>query len=79
MIELVAEYADSFAGCVAIQMFGFDEGKLFGFHVETELRGRGIGRAILAAAVVEAKALGIRQLMLDTWGAWNRLCGSMNR
>jgi ribosomal protein S18 acetylase RimI-like enzyme len=66
-IELVAVIDGEIVGCLAIQRLAQDGAKLFGFHVDANSQGRGIGRALLSAAIAEAKAFGIVQLYLDTW------------
>ncbi len=75
-IELVAVYAGEICGCLAVQdrpqMLPMPEirerqGKLFGFHVGHQCRGKGIGRALLMHAVQMAKLLGYTSLYLDTW------------
>ena len=68
MVELVAESDGELVGCVAIASVGLGVAKLFGFHVDARRRGRGIGRWLLSAAIVQAKHHGASQLRLDTWG-----------
>jgi ribosomal protein S18 acetylase RimI-like enzyme len=69
MIELVAQLEPALAGCVALRWVDDGVAKLFGFHVESAVRGRGVGRMLLSAALDEARAHGVRHLMLDTWGS----------
>jgi ribosomal protein S18 acetylase RimI-like enzyme len=66
-VELVAVIDGVIVGCLAIQRLTQDGAKLFGFHVDANSQGRGIGRALLSATIAEANALGIVQLYLDTW------------
>lgn len=66
-IELVAVYAGEICGCVAVQEIDQHQGKLFGFHVDHQLRGKGIGRALLTHALGKARQLGYTGLHLDTW------------
>jgi ribosomal protein S18 acetylase RimI-like enzyme len=66
-IELVAVIDGALAGCVAIERLDRQSAKLFGFHVDATRQGRGVGRALLSAAIAEANALGISRLHLDTW------------
>ena len=68
-IELAAQCDGVFVACLAIQANGEGGAKLFGFHVAPEMRGRGVGRALLEAAIARARAQGFAALKLDTWGS----------
>lgn len=67
-IELVAEVDGNVVGCLAIQRVQGTVAKLFGFHVDAGMRGRGIGRALLTRGIAQAVAHGFTQLELETWG-----------
>lgn len=67
-IELVAEVEGSVAGCLAIQGRPRDSAKLFGFHVDAGMQGRGLGRALLSAAIAEAQRNDFTELQLETCG-----------
>jgi ribosomal-protein-alanine N-acetyltransferase len=61
---IVAEVEDRVAG-YAVLWFAADEGELGDLAVLTELRGRGIGAALLASSVREASDRGARWLYLE--------------
>lgn len=67
VIELVALYDGKLCACLAIQEMAGRQGKLFGFHVDHRYRGKGVGRALLQSAMLEAKKRGYVRLCLDTW------------
>lgn len=67
-IELVAEVDGKLVGCLAIQRLEGTVAKLFGFHVDGSMQGKGIGRALLTQAIAEAVAHHFTQLELETWG-----------
>ncbi|MBI3743949.1 MAG: GNAT family N-acetyltransferase [Chloroflexi bacterium] len=60
-------YVDSKAiGCGAIRRLTELEAEIKRMYVAPELRGRGIGRKLLDALESEARALGVRRLVLET-------------
>ena len=63
---LVAELAGRVAGCVAIVPDGTGAFELSKMAVATELRGRGAGRRLLAAAIEHARSLGASSLFLGS-------------
>lgn len=67
-IELVAEVDGKLVGCLAIQRKEGAVAKLFGFHVDASMQGRGIGRALLAEGIAQAVTHDVVQLELETWG-----------
>lgn len=67
-IELVADIAGKVVGCLVIQRRSAACAKLFGFHVDAGLQGRGIGRALLSEAIAEAAKRGFTELQLETCG-----------
>ncbi|WBS05527.1 GNAT family N-acetyltransferase [Pseudoduganella sp. SL102] len=67
-IELVAEIAGKVAGCLVIQRRGAACAKLFGFHVDASMQGRGVGRALLSEAIAEAARRDFSELQLETCG-----------
>ena len=67
-IELVAEIAGKVAGCLVIQRRTGASAKLFGFHVDASMQGRGAGRALLSAAITEAARGNFTELELETCG-----------
>ena len=67
-IELVADVDGRLAGCLVIQSRQGASAKLFGFHVDSSMHGRGIGRGLLAEAIAEARRNNFLQLELETCG-----------
>ncbi len=65
-IELVAEMAGKVAGCLVIQRRAGASAKLFGFHVDAGMQGRGLGRALLAEGIAEAARRNFTELQLET-------------
>lgn len=65
-VELVAEVDGRAAGSVALSPADDGAAHLSKFFVEASQRGRGLGRALLARAVDEARAHGYRRIDLET-------------
>jgi putative acetyltransferase len=64
--ELVAEVDGVAAGSVALSPRDAATGHLSKFFVDARVRGRGLGWALLARAVEEARAAGYRRIELET-------------
>ncbi len=62
----IARWEGSPAGIVAFGRFGEDALELHKFFVGPEFRGRGIGRALIAAALAEAGKSGRKTMLLHT-------------
>ena len=74
-VFLVARWSDRPVGCGALRHlrepglkreFGPRVGELKRMYVAPDVRGRGIGRALLIRLEAEARALGLTQLVLET-------------
>lgn len=65
--ELVATVGDALAGVIILTRSGNVMGKLTGFYVDLQWRGRGIGTALLAKATHAGRSAGLSQLYLETW------------
>jgi carbonic anhydrase len=63
---LLAVDGDRAVGLVGVRRFTEGVGELKRMYVAPSGRGRGTGRALAAAAVDAARALGYRELLLDT-------------
>ena len=63
---LVAARAGRLVGCGAVRRIEERTGEIKRMFVCPEERGRGLGRALLAALETEARALGIARLVLET-------------
>jgi GNAT superfamily N-acetyltransferase len=63
---LVASRTGKPIGCGAVRRIDEGSGELKRMYVCPEERGRGAGRAILSALEVEAQALGLSRLVLET-------------
>jgi GNAT superfamily N-acetyltransferase len=53
-------------GCGALRTLGNGVGELKRMYVRPDERGRGFGRRVLAALEMEARALGLRRVVLET-------------
>ncbi|MTV36757.1 GNAT family N-acetyltransferase [Duganella radicis] len=67
-IELVAEVDGRLGGCLVIQRRQGTSAKLFGFHVDAGMQGRGVGRALLTEGIAEARRNNFTRLDLETCG-----------
>jgi putative acetyltransferase len=63
---LVASRAGKPVGCGAVRRIEASTGEIKRMYVSPEERGRGVGRSLLAALEMEARALGIARLLLET-------------
>ena len=53
-------------GCVALRRFDADSGELKRLYVQPDHRGHGVARALGAAAIEAARAIGYHRVVLDT-------------
>ena len=53
-------------GCGAVRLIAPDTGELKRMYVAPAVRGKGLGRRLIAALEAEARALGARRLVLET-------------
>ena len=65
-VFLVAYVEDEAVGCGAVRLLGGEGAEIKRMYVREAARGRGVGRAMLAALEAEARALGARRLLLET-------------
>jgi putative acetyltransferase len=63
---LIASSFGKPVGCGAVRRIEARTGEIKRMYVSPEARGRGFGRAVLAALEAEARALGITRLVLET-------------
>ena len=68
-VLFAARGGDTVLGVGALAQVGPDHGELKSMHTLTEARGRGVGRAILAALLEEARARGMARVSLETGSA----------
>jgi ribosomal protein S18 acetylase RimI-like enzyme len=57
------------SGCLGLMVEEHRVGRVRWFVLAPELRGRGLGRALVAELVEEARAAGMRRLVLETFSA----------
>ena len=63
---LVVYRGDVAVGCGAVRLIDADTGELKRMYVSPAERGRGLGRLLVAELEAEARALGVRRLVLET-------------
>jgi len=63
---LVVYRGDVAVGCGAVRLIDADTGELKRMYVAPAERGRGLGRLLVAELEAEARALGVRRLVLET-------------
>jgi len=63
---LLLTRGDAAVGCIALRRFDARSGEVKRLYVRPPERGRGLGKALAAAVVETARAIGDRRLMLDT-------------
>ena len=63
---LVARVDGRLAGCGAVRLLEGGDAEIKRMFARPELRGRGVGRAVLAALEAEARRLGATRLVLET-------------
>jgi putative acetyltransferase len=63
---LVIYEGETPVGCGAVRLIDPGTGELKRMYVSPEVRGRGMGRRLVAALEDEARARGVRQLILET-------------
>jgi GNAT superfamily N-acetyltransferase len=65
-VFLVAHILDELAGCGALRTFSPGVGEIKRMWVSPEVRGKGVGRTLLAALEQAARERGLRTVRLDT-------------
>lgn len=65
----LVEHEGALSGSLALTDEGSGVGRVRWFVFDRELRGRGLGRALLAELLAAARAAGLRELELDTFSA----------
>jgi putative acetyltransferase len=63
---LVAYLDGAPVGCGAVRLLDAETGELKRMYVSPDVRGKGVGRRLVAALEDEARALGARRLVLET-------------
>jgi ribosomal protein S18 acetylase RimI-like enzyme len=65
---LLARESDDFVGCVGVRALGDGDCEMKRLYARERTRGRGLGRALAAAAISAARELGYSRMLLDTLG-----------
>jgi GNAT superfamily N-acetyltransferase len=63
---LVVYWDGTPVGCGALRLVDTETAELKRMYVSPTVRGRGLGRRLVAALEAEARALGVRRLVLET-------------
>jgi GNAT superfamily N-acetyltransferase len=63
---LLAWLGDDAVGCIALRRLDADRGEVKRLYVRQAARGHGLGRRLVEAIMVEARAVGYLRLCLDT-------------
>jgi GNAT superfamily N-acetyltransferase len=63
---LVVYQGETPVGCGAVRLLDAETAELKRMYVAPTARGRGLGRRLVAALEAEARALGVRRLVLET-------------
>ncbi len=65
-IFLIVYYEGTPVGCGGMRLLDAETAELKRMYVSPTMRGRGLGRRLVSALEAEARALGVRQLVLET-------------
>jgi putative acetyltransferase len=63
---LLAEYRGQLAGCVALHPLGPGICEMKRLYLRPQFRGKGLGRVLAEIVIAEGRAMGCRQMRLDT-------------
>ena len=63
---LLAEYRGQLAGCVALHQLGPGICEMKRLYLRPQFRGKGLGRVLAEIVIAEGRAIGCRQMRLDT-------------
>jgi len=63
---LLAEYRGQLAGCVALHPLGPGICEMKRLYLRPQFRGKGLGRVLAETVIAEGRAIGCRQMRLDT-------------
>jgi putative acetyltransferase len=65
-IFLVVRFNEDPVGCGALRVLDADTAELKRMYIEPSLRGKGLGRRLVASLEAEARTLGVQHLVLET-------------
>lgn len=63
---LLAHYEDQLAGCVALHRLEPHICEMKRLYLRPQFRGKGVGLALVAAVIAEARQIGYARMLLDT-------------
>ena len=65
-VFLIVSHNGTPVGCGAVRLIDADTGELKRMYMSPAMRGKGLGRRLVAALEAEARALGAKRLVLET-------------
>lgn len=67
LLQLVAHREDVILGCISLSQKDSITGKISGFYVGPDYRGKGIGESLLTATIGHAQSIPLAGIYLETW------------
>ena len=67
----IAYYEGNVAGCIALRQMNDEECEMKRLYVKPQFRGNGIAKELVRLIVNDAKEIGYKSMLLDTWPSLN--------